>query len=93
MAKPDPGTNEVAVSAPTRPRMRSFEIVVVTDGPVAVVLSPLVKVAGEVGLNGWAVFAPETPNAIPLPFAASAVKSTVTVPDCADVVVAYHSHK
>ena len=85
----------MASSVATRPKMRSFEIVVVTEAPVTVVAEPadepdpVVTVAAPEGSNGLTVFAPETPKAIPVPALAPALNPTSTgIPDCGDVAVA-----
>ena len=79
-----------AAALAAKPRMKSFEIVVVTVFPVMVALVAVSVAVGTAdGLNGFTVFAPETPKATPSPAAAPLVTVTVrVVDDSADVVVA-----
>ena len=73
-----PGVNVELASVDTSPKIRSFAMVVDTEGPVTAVPVPFKIVAGLAGLNGFWVFAPRTATATPLPPLAPLLTVTVS---------------
>ena len=78
VVNPAPWVNVELASVDTSPKIRSFAMVVDTEGPVTAVPVPFKIVAGLAGLNGFWVFAPRTATTTPLPPPAPLLTVTVS---------------